>query len=90
MLHTVVLRLGALLVLMLTMGNWSDVLHVLFSFLGEAVCLLPSQDLLKAALQVFKTLLFQKYILIPLFAILDLLYSSIEILKLHLTVMFHF
>ncbi|XP_040058926.1 transmembrane protein 82 [Gasterosteus aculeatus] len=51
MLHTVVLRLGALLVLMLTMGNWSDVLHVLFSFLGEAVCLLPSQDLLKAALQ---------------------------------------
>ncbi|XP_037304165.2 transmembrane protein 82-like [Pungitius pungitius] len=51
LLHTVVLRLGALLVLMLTVGHWSDVLHVLFSFLGEAVCLLPSQDLLKAALQ---------------------------------------
>ncbi|KAM8915605.1 transmembrane protein 82-like [Spinachia spinachia] len=50
-LHTVGLRLGALLVLMLTVGNWSDVLHVLLSFLGEAVCPLPSEDLLKAALQ---------------------------------------
>uniref|UniRef100_A0A8C2Z9A4 Transmembrane protein 82 n=1 Tax=Cyclopterus lumpus TaxID=8103 RepID=A0A8C2Z9A4_CYCLU len=53
LLHTVILRLGALLVLMLTVGNWSDVLHVLIAFLGEAVCLLPSQDLLKAALKVF-------------------------------------
>ncbi len=51
-LHTVVLRLGALLVLMLTVGDWSDVLHILITFLGEAVCLLPSQDLLKAALKV--------------------------------------
>ncbi|XP_019957241.2 transmembrane protein 82-like [Paralichthys olivaceus] len=46
--HTAVLRLGALLVLMLTVGDWSDVLHVLISFLGEAACLLPSQDLLQA------------------------------------------
>ncbi|XP_070759178.1 transmembrane protein 82-like [Enoplosus armatus] len=51
LLHTVVLRLGALLVLMLTVGDWSDVLHVLIAFLGEAVCLLPSQDLLQAALK---------------------------------------
>ncbi|XP_068450653.1 transmembrane protein 82-like [Clinocottus analis] len=51
LLHTVLLRLGALLVLMLTVGHWSDVLHVLITFLGEAVCLLPSQDLLKAALK---------------------------------------
>ncbi|KAM9859335.1 transmembrane protein 82-like [Aulostomus maculatus] len=49
--HSVVLRLGALLVLMLTVGNWCDVLHVLITFLGEAVCLLPSQDLLQAALK---------------------------------------
>lgn len=51
-LHSVVLRLGALLVLMLTVGHWADVFHVLMAFLGEAVCLLPSQDLLKAALKV--------------------------------------
>lgn len=51
-LHSVVLRLGALLVLMLTVGHWSDVFHVLIAFLGEAVCLLPSQDLLKAVSKV--------------------------------------
>ncbi|XP_077583460.1 transmembrane protein 82 [Stigmatopora nigra] len=51
LLHTVVLRLGALLVLMLTMGNWSDVIHVLLTFLGEGVCLLFSQDLLHFVLQ---------------------------------------
>lgn len=52
LLHSVVLRLGALLVLMLTIGDWSDVFHVLITFLGEAVCLLPSQDLLQAVLKV--------------------------------------
>ncbi|XP_034542243.1 transmembrane protein 82-like [Notolabrus celidotus] len=51
LLHIVVLRLGAVLVLMLTVGDWSDVLHVLIAFLGEAVCLLPSQDLLQAILK---------------------------------------
>ncbi|XP_057702416.1 transmembrane protein 82-like isoform X2 [Corythoichthys intestinalis] len=51
LLHTVVLRLGALLVLMLTVGNWSDVVHVLFTFLGEGVCLLFSQDLLHFVLK---------------------------------------
>ncbi|XP_020557121.1 transmembrane protein 82 [Oryzias latipes] len=51
LLHTVVMRLGGLLVLMLTVGNWSDVLHVLVSFWGEAVCLLSSRDLLQAVLQ---------------------------------------
>ncbi|XP_076003455.1 transmembrane protein 82-like [Genypterus blacodes] len=49
--NSVVLRLGALSVLMLTVGDWSDVLHVLIMFLGEAVCLLPCQDLLQAALK---------------------------------------
>lgn len=52
MLHTVVLRLGSLLVLMLTVGQWTDVLHVLISFLGEAVCLLPSRSLMGALLKV--------------------------------------
>uniref|UniRef100_UPI0037E8AD55 transmembrane protein 82-like n=1 Tax=Semicossyphus pulcher TaxID=241346 RepID=UPI0037E8AD55 len=51
LLHSVVLRLGSLLVLMLTVGDWSDVLHVLITFLGEAVCLLPSWDLLQAVLE---------------------------------------
>ncbi|XP_054641525.1 transmembrane protein 82-like isoform X2 [Dunckerocampus dactyliophorus] len=51
LLHTVVVRLGALLVLMLTVGNWSDVLHVLVTFLGEAVCLWSSQDLLQIVLK---------------------------------------
>ncbi|XP_053171494.1 transmembrane protein 82-like [Scomber japonicus] len=49
--HAVVLRLGSLLVLMLTVGQWSDVLQVLITFLGEAVCLLPSKDLLQAVLK---------------------------------------
>ncbi|XP_074524860.1 transmembrane protein 82-like [Halichoeres trimaculatus] len=51
LLQTVVLRLGAILVLMLTVGDWSDILHVLITFLGEAVCLLPSQDLLQAIIK---------------------------------------
>ncbi|AWP02815.1 putative transmembrane protein 82-like [Scophthalmus maximus] len=49
--HTAVLRQGALLVLMLTVGDWSDVLQVLITFLGEAACLLPSQDLLQDMLK---------------------------------------
>uniref|UniRef100_A0A3B3WFQ7 Uncharacterized protein n=1 Tax=Poecilia mexicana TaxID=48701 RepID=A0A3B3WFQ7_9TELE len=52
LLRTVVLRLGGLLVLMLAVGNWTDVLHILVAFLGEGVCLLPSEDLLQAALKV--------------------------------------
>ncbi|KAM3877786.1 transmembrane protein 82-like [Diretmus argenteus] len=51
LLHSVVVRLGGLLVLVLMVGHWSDALHVLISFLGEAVCLLPSQDLLQAVLK---------------------------------------
>uniref|UniRef100_I3KRQ4 Transmembrane protein 82 n=1 Tax=Oreochromis niloticus TaxID=8128 RepID=I3KRQ4_ORENI len=52
LLHSVVMRLGALLVLMLAMGYWSDVFQILIAFLGEAVCLLPSRDLLQALLKV--------------------------------------
>lgn len=48
--HSVVVRLGALFVLMLTVGEWTDVLHVLLAFLGEAICLLPSQDILQVVI----------------------------------------
>lgn len=51
-LQAVGVRLGGLLVLMLTVGRWVDVLHILLCFLGEAGCLLLSRDLLDAALQV--------------------------------------
>ncbi|XP_029682404.1 transmembrane protein 82-like [Takifugu rubripes] len=51
LLHYVALRLGALLVLMLMVGEWTDVLHVLIAFLGEAACVLPSQDLLQSVLE---------------------------------------
>lgn len=51
-LNTVVVRLGGLFVLLITVGRWSDVVHVLICFIGEAACLLPSQDLLEAIYQV--------------------------------------
>ncbi|KAJ8360733.1 hypothetical protein SKAU_G00172580 [Synaphobranchus kaupii] len=46
LLHTAVVRLGALLGLMLMLGTWADVTHLILCFLGEAACLIPSQDLL--------------------------------------------
>uniref|UniRef100_UPI0037E810A8 transmembrane protein 82 n=1 Tax=Semicossyphus pulcher TaxID=241346 RepID=UPI0037E810A8 len=48
-LNTVVVRLGGLMVLMLTVGRWADVLHILMCFLGEASCLIPTMDLLDSA-----------------------------------------
>ncbi|TKS77223.1 Transmembrane protein 82 [Collichthys lucidus] len=48
-LNAVVVRLGGLMVLMLTVGRWADVLHILMCFLGEASCLIPTMDLLDAA-----------------------------------------
>uniref|UniRef100_A0A672YRF7 Transmembrane protein 82 n=1 Tax=Sphaeramia orbicularis TaxID=375764 RepID=A0A672YRF7_9TELE len=47
-LNTVLVRLGGLMVLMLTVGRWADVLHILMCFLGEASCLIPTRDLLDA------------------------------------------
>lgn len=47
-LNTVMVRLGGLMVLMLTVGRWADVLHILMCFLGEASCLIPTMDLLDA------------------------------------------
>lgn len=37
------------MVLMLTVGRWADVFHILMCFLGEASCLIPTMDLLDAA-----------------------------------------
>ncbi|XP_053739635.1 transmembrane protein 82 isoform X1 [Synchiropus splendidus] len=48
-LNAVVVRLGGLLVLMLTVGRWADVIHIVICFLGEASCLIPTLDLLDAA-----------------------------------------
>lgn len=48
-LNAVVVRLGGLMVLMLTVGRWADVFHILICFLGEAGCLIPTKDLLDAA-----------------------------------------
>lgn len=47
--NAVVVRLGGLMVLMLTVGRWADVFHILMCFLGEASCLIPANDLLDAA-----------------------------------------
>ncbi|KAM6983189.1 transmembrane protein 82 [Tautogolabrus adspersus] len=48
-LNTVMVRLGGLMVLMLTVGRWADVLQILMCFLGEASCLIPTMDLLDSA-----------------------------------------
>ncbi|XP_028309200.1 transmembrane protein 82 [Gouania willdenowi] len=47
-LNAVVVRLGGLMVLMLTVGRWADVFHILLCFLGEAGCIIPTNDLLDA------------------------------------------
>uniref|UniRef100_A0A3Q3D3Q5 Transmembrane protein 82 n=1 Tax=Hippocampus comes TaxID=109280 RepID=A0A3Q3D3Q5_HIPCM len=53
LLISLAVRLGALMVLMLTVGRWADVLHILVCFLGEASCLIPATDLLNATSSVF-------------------------------------
>lgn len=52
LLNTVMVRLGGLLLLMLTVGRWEDVLHILLCFIGEAACLLPAQELLNSTSKV--------------------------------------
>lgn len=49
LLRSAALRVGALFVWLLMVGNLTDVLQVLFCFLGEAVCLLPSLGLLRSS-----------------------------------------
>ncbi|MGH0120045.1 UNVERIFIED_CONTAM: hypothetical protein FKN15_064294 [Acipenser sinensis] len=46
-LQTVFVRMGGLLILMLTVGKWLDVLHILVSLLGEVWCLLRTRAMLE-------------------------------------------
>ncbi|XP_017588187.1 PREDICTED: transmembrane protein 82 [Corvus brachyrhynchos] len=46
--RTVVVRMGGLFILLLTVGRWTDILHVFVSFLGELWCLLCSGVLLES------------------------------------------
>ncbi|NXX86951.1 TMM82 protein, partial [Urocolius indicus] len=45
--QTVLVRMGGLFILLLTVGRWTDVLHVLLSLLGELWCLLCTSVLLE-------------------------------------------
>ncbi|NXB18163.1 TMM82 protein, partial [Rhagologus leucostigma] len=46
--RTVVVRMGGLFILLLTVGRWTDILHIFVSFLGELWCLLSSGVLLES------------------------------------------
>ncbi|NWX24586.1 TMM82 protein, partial [Aegotheles bennettii] len=46
--QTVLVRMGGLFILLLTIGRWADVLHVLLSLLGELWCLLGAGAMLAA------------------------------------------
>ncbi|NXU51652.1 TMM82 protein, partial [Turnix velox] len=49
--QTVLVRMGGLFILLLTVGRWSDVLHVLISLVGELWCLLRAGVMLQACWQ---------------------------------------
>ncbi|XP_039553497.1 transmembrane protein 82 isoform X2 [Passer montanus] len=46
--RTIVVRMGGLFILLLTVGRWTDILHVFVSLLGELWCLLRSGVLLES------------------------------------------
>ncbi|KAI1231352.1 transmembrane protein 82, partial [Lamprotornis superbus] len=46
--RTVLVRMGGLFILLLTVGRWTDILHVFVSLLGEVWCLLRSGVLLES------------------------------------------
>ncbi|NXF12477.1 TMM82 protein, partial [Smithornis capensis] len=46
--RTVLVRMGGLFILLLTVGRWIDILHVLLSLLGELWCLLRARVLLES------------------------------------------
>ncbi|NXM34950.1 TMM82 protein, partial [Oxyruncus cristatus] len=46
--RTVLVRMGGLFILLLAVGRWSDILHVLVSLLGELWCLLRAGVLLES------------------------------------------
>ncbi|XP_068099258.1 transmembrane protein 82 [Hyperolius riggenbachi] len=45
--QTVVVRMGSLLILMMTVGRWSDIAHILLSLIGEIWCLLQAGTMLQ-------------------------------------------
>ncbi|XP_057289008.1 transmembrane protein 82 isoform X2 [Pezoporus wallicus] len=47
-LQTVLVRMGGLFILLLTVGHWVDIFHVLISLLGELWCLLHARVMLEA------------------------------------------
>ncbi|XP_049666420.1 transmembrane protein 82 isoform X1 [Accipiter gentilis] len=49
--QTVLVRMGGLFILLLTVGRWTDVLHVLISLLGELWCLLRAGVMMEACWQ---------------------------------------
>ncbi|XP_041062905.1 transmembrane protein 82 [Carcharodon carcharias] len=46
--QTVGVRMGGLLILTLTVGTWTDVVHVLLSLIGEMLCLLQAGTMMEA------------------------------------------
>ncbi|XP_072740064.1 transmembrane protein 82 isoform X1 [Ciconia boyciana] len=46
--QTVLVRMGGLFILLLTVGRWTDILHILISLLGELWCLLHAGIMLEA------------------------------------------
>lgn len=46
--QTVLVRMGGLFILLLTVGRWTDVLHVFISLLGELWCLLRAGTMLES------------------------------------------
>lgn len=46
--RTVLVRMGGLFILLLTVGRWTDILHVFVSLLGELWCLLHFRVLLES------------------------------------------
>ncbi|XP_071654615.1 transmembrane protein 82 isoform X2 [Patagioenas fasciata] len=46
--QTVLVRMGGLFILLLTVGRWTDVLHVFISLLGELCCLLRAGAMLES------------------------------------------
>ncbi|XP_021273147.1 transmembrane protein 82 isoform X1 [Numida meleagris] len=49
--QTVLVRMGGLFILLLTVGRWTDILHIFLSLLGELWCLLHTGVLLEACRQ---------------------------------------
>ncbi|POI33926.1 hypothetical protein CIB84_002322 [Bambusicola thoracicus] len=49
--QTVLVRMGGLFILLLTVGRWTDILHIFLSLLGELWCLLRTGVLLEACRQ---------------------------------------